>query len=165
MVASLAGHTHAFKDARRIGTSAYRTGGTQTVVLTVSQITNTAKTVTGNDTLETVTFGGSYCVDEFAFLEDINCQNFTIFLLVTLFETAEFSNITFGGGVGLCKMATHSLSGAAFFLLTKGQLNCRVSILFDGFHLCHNTRTSFNHCARNLLSVGIKKTGHSDFLS
>ena len=165
MVASLAGHAHALEDTRRIGASTYRTGGTQTVVLTVSQITNTAKTVTGNDTLETMTFRGSYSIDELAFLEDINCQNFTMFLFMTLLETAELSNITFGGSVGLGKMATHSLGGAAFFLLTKGQLNCRVTIFLDGLHLCHNTRTSFDNSARNLLSVGIKKTGHSNFLS
>ena len=55
--------------------------------------------------------------------------------------------------------------GAALLLLAESELDGLVAVFLDCSHLCHNTRTSFYHSARNLLSVGIKKTGHSDFLS
>ena len=165
MVASLAGHTHALEDTRGIGASANRTGSTQTVVLAVSHITDTAKTVSRNNALETLTFRGSDNVYKFAFLEDFHCQYFTIFLLVALLKAAELGEIAFGSGVGLCKMAFQRLGDTAFFLITKSQLNSLITIFLDGSNLCDDTRTSFNNCARNLLSVGIKKTGHSNFFT
>ena len=134
-------------------------------MLTVSKISNTAESVSLDDALETFTFGGSDNVNKFAFLEDFDCQYFAIFFLVAFFETAEFSEIAFRCGTGLCEMALHRLGGMRFFLFTKSQLNGFITIFFDSSYLCYDTRTSFNNCARNLLSVGIKKTGHTNFLS
>ena len=134
-------------------------------MLTVSEISNTTETVSFDYALETLTFGCSDDVNKLAFLEDFDCQYFTIFFLVAFFEAAELGEITFGSSACLCKMAFHGLVGARLFLLTKSQLNCFITIFLDGSNLCHNTRTSFNNCARNLFSVGIKKTGHSNFLS
>ena len=134
-------------------------------MLAVSEVTNTAKTVTSDNALEAFTFGGADDVDVFAFLEDIHGQYFTMFFLVALFKAAKFGEIAFGSGVGLSEMAFHGLGGVVFFFFTKSQLDGLVTIFFDGFYLCDDTRTSFNNSARNLFSVGIKKTGHSDFFT
>ena len=134
-------------------------------MLTVSEISNTAETVSFNDALETLTFGGSNDIDEFAFLEDFNCQNFAVFFLMAFLETGEFSQIAFRGGTCFCKMAFHRLGGMRLFLLAKSQLNGIIAVFLDRLHLCNDTRTSFNHCARYLLTVGIKKTGHSNFFT
>ena len=88
-----------------------------------------------------------------------------MFLLVSFFEAGELSEIALGGGVGFRKVAAHGLGGVAFLLLTKSELDGFVAVLLDGFDLCYDTRTSFYHCARNLLSVGIEKTGHSNFFT
>lgn len=165
MVARLASHTHSLEDTRGIGRCADRTRSAETVVLTVSEISNTAETVSLDYALETFTFRGSDNVNKFAFLEDFNSKDLAIFLLVALLKAGELGKITLRRGACLCKMALHRLRGVRFLLLTKSQLNSLIAILFDGFDLCHNTRTSFNNCARYLLAVGIKKTGHSDFFT
>ena len=165
MVTGLASHTHSLEDTRGVGRCADRTRSAETVVLTVSEISNTAETVSLDYALETFTFRGSYNVNKFAFLEDIHCKDFTVFLLVALLEAGELGKIAFRCGTCFCKMAFHRLGGMRFLFLTKSQLNGFITILLDGSHLCHDTRTSFNNCARYLLTVGIKKTGHSDFFS
>ena len=134
-------------------------------MLTVGLVTDTAKTVTGDDALEAFTFRSADNVDELAFLEHLDGEDLTVFLLVTLLEAAELSEVAFGGGVGFGEVAFHSLRGVALFLLAKSELDSLIAIFLNSSHLCNNTRTSFNNSARNLLSVGIKKTGHSDFLS
>ena len=134
-------------------------------MLTVSKISNTTESMSLDDTLETFTFGGSHHVDKFAFLEDFDGQNLTKFLLVALFETAKLSQVALRGGTSFCKMTLHRLGGTRFLFLTKSQLNGLITIFLDSSHLCNDTRTSFNNCARYLLTVGIKKTGHSNFFS
>ncbi len=134
-------------------------------MLTVSEISNTAETVSLDNALETFAFRSSDNVDIFAFLEDFDCQHFTIFLFVAFLETRKLSEIALRSSTGLCKMAFHRLGGMRFLLLTKSQLNGIIAVFFDRLNLCYNTRTSFNNCARYLLTVGIKKTGHSNFLS
>ena len=134
-------------------------------MLTVSEISNTAETVSLDYALETFTFRGSYNVNKFAFLEDFNRKDLTVFLLVTLLKTRELCKIALRCGTCFCKMTLHRLRGVRFLFLTKSQLNGFITILLDGSYLCYNTRTSFNNCARYLLTVGIKKTGHSDFFT
>ena len=134
-------------------------------MLTVSEISNTAETVSLDNALETFTFGCTDNVDKLAFLEDFNGKYLTMFLLMALLKTAKLGEIALGGGVRFGEVAFHGFGGMALFLLTKSQLDGFVAVLLNCSDLCHDTRTSFNHCARNLFSVGIKKTGHSDFLS
>ena len=134
-------------------------------MLTVSEISNTAETMSFDNALETFTFGSTDDIDELAFLEDVDGQDFTIFLFVALLEAAELGEIAFGGGAGLSEMASHRLVGARLFLLAKSQLDGFIAVLFDSSDLCDDTRTSFNNSARYLLTVGIKKTGHSNFFT
>ena len=134
-------------------------------MLTVSEISNTAETVSLDNTLEALTLGCSDDVNELAFLEHLDGQHFTVFFLVALLETAELGEVALRGGAGLGKMALHRLCGVRLFLLTKSQLDGLITILLNGSNLCYDTRTSFNNSARYLLTVGIKKTGHSNFLS
>jgi len=165
VVAHLTSHAHAFEDARGVGGCTDRTRGAQTVMLTVGLVADTAEAVTGDYALEAFTLGGADNVDKLALLEDLDGEHFTVFLLVAFLEAGELSEVAFGGGVGFGEVATHSLGGVLFALFTKGELDSLIAIFLNGSDLCNDTRTSFNHCARNLLSVGIKKTGHSDFLS
>ena len=165
MITGLSSHTHPLEYTRRIRRCTYRTRSAETVVLTVSEISNTAESVALDDTLETLTFRGSDDIDKLAFLEYIDSQYFTIFLLVALLKTSKLGEVALRRRASLGKMASHGLGNARLLLLAKGKLNSLIAILLDGSHLCHYTRTSFNHCARYLLTVGIKKTGHSNFLS
>ena len=134
-------------------------------MLAVSLITDTAETVTGDDTLETFTFRSTNDIDKFAFLEDADGKHLTIFLFMTLFKARKLCKILLRSSVGFCKVTFHGLVGAAFFLFAKSELDGLIAIFLNCSYLCDDTRTSFNHCARNLFSVGIKKTGHTDFLS
>jgi len=134
-------------------------------MLAVSKISNTAEAVSFDDALEAFTFGGADDVDEFAFLEDADGQDFTIFFLVSFFETRELSEVAFRGGACFGEMTFHRLGGVRLFFFAESELDSFVSVFFDSFDLCYNTRTSFNHSARYLFTVGIKKTGHSDFFS
>ena len=165
MVAGLAGHTHTLEDTRRIGRGTNRTGSAETVVLAVSQVSDTAEAVSFDDALEAFTFGGADDVDELAFLKNINGEDFTIFFLVAFLKTRELGEVALRSGTSLGEMATHGFVGMRFFLFTESQLNGFVAIFFDGSYLCDDTRTSFNNSARYLLTVGIKKTGHSDFFT
>ena len=165
MIALLTCHSHAFEDTRRIGGCANRTRSTQTVVLAVSFITDTAETMTSHNTLETFTLGCAYHVHKLAFLEHVHRKDLAVFLFMTFLKTGEFEDILLRSSTGFGKVATHRFVRTALFLLAKSKLDGIITIFFFCSNLCHHTRTSFNHSARNLFSVGIKKTGHSDFLS
>ena len=114
-------------------------------------------------------------VAEFSRFEEGHKKKFGEVLTVNVFQEGEFVDVVgtskgkgFQGVVtrhGFGEVAAHGLVRAALLLLAEGKLDGLVAVLLDCSHLCDHTRTSFNHCARNLLSVGIKKTGHSDFLS
>ena len=63
-ISHLATHAHAFKHLCRVRTSTNRTWLAGTIMLTVSRLTNTSKTVAFNYTLEAFTFGRSYYINE-----------------------------------------------------------------------------------------------------
>ena len=72
-------------------------------MLAVSQVTDTAETMSLNNALEALTFRGADNVDKLAFLEDVDRKHLTIFLLVAFLKAGELGKMLLGSRVGLGK--------------------------------------------------------------
>ena len=109
MVAHLTTHAQSFENSRRISAGADGTRFSQTVVLTVSCLTNAIEMMTFHNALEAFTFADATDIDKFAFHEHFDGNSFTQVLSVTCFETCELSNQLLRRCAGFLEMLLHSL--------------------------------------------------------
>ena len=72
MVAHLAGHAETLEHSRGVSAGADGTRFSQTVVLTVSCLTNAIEMMTFHNALEAFTFADAADIDKFAFHEDVD---------------------------------------------------------------------------------------------
>ena len=162
LTAHLATHTHALENLRRVRTCTNRTGFALTVVLTVSRLTHTTKTVTFYDTLETLTLRSSDYVNEVFFTEEFHshCITKVEFLIIN-----EFCEMTLRRHTGLLKMTQKRRGNILFLHILEAYLHCSITVGFNSFDLSYYARTAFDNCARHILAVGTENGSHSDFLS
>ena len=105
-----------------------------------------------NSALETFTFGNCSCVDLVAFCKDISFDHITQVVLSCVLKFELFYK-SLSGYTSFCKMShlsfvnTMSVSDFflsvcilvdnSFFLVSKCNLYCTVSIVLNSFDLCH----------------------------
>ena len=162
LTAHLATHTHALENLRRVRTCTNRTGFALTVVLTVSRLTYTTKTVTFYDTLETLTLRSSDYVNEVFFTEEFHSHCIT---KVKLLIINEFCEMTLRRHTGLLKMTQKRCGNILFLHILEAHLHCSITVGFNSFDLSYYARTAFDNCARHIFAVGTENGSHSDFLS
>ena len=163
LITHLAGHAKTLEHFSGIRAGTDRTGGAETVVLTVSLLTHTAETVTLNYALETFTFAGTNNIYETTFLEEFYSES--ISESGDSFERFELGQVSLRSHTGFLEVTGHRLSGVLLFLVDEANLNSLVTVFFKGFDLSDYARTYFDNSARNILSVGTENGCHSDFLS
>jgi hypothetical protein len=136
---------------------------TLAIVLTVSRTTNTRKTMTLNNTLETLTFRGTDSIDEVA-----DFENGEINLLTGLkrsFEGFELNQFKLGSYAGFFKVPLKWLAGAFLTLIAITELNGILTILLFCFDLRQHIWGGFHYCASLAGTVLTVKGGHTNFFS
>ena len=162
LAAHLTTHTHALEDLRGIRTCTNRTRLALTVVLTVSHLTHTTKTVTFYDTLETLTFRSSDYIYEVVFTEEFHSH---CIAEIELLIINKFSEMTLRRHTGLLKMTQKRCGNILFLHILEAYLHCSITVGFNSFDLSYYARTAFDNCARHIFAVGTENGSHSDFLS
>ncbi len=159
----LSAHAHSFEYFCRVRTSTNRTRLTGTIVLTVSSLAYTTKTMSFNNALETFTFGGSDNVYEVNVIEQIYSNSITEIQFIL--KSFELSQVLLGRYSGFFEVTHQRLRSMLFLLLLETQLNGSIAIFFYGLHLSNNTRTSFDNSAWYIFTLGTENGCHSDFFS
>ena len=159
----LSTHAHAFEYFCRVRTSTNRTRLAGTIVLTVSSLAYTTKTMSLNNALETLTFGCSGNVYEVSAIEQFygHCVTEIQFGL----KFFELSQVFLGCYSGFLEVTHQRLGSMLFLLVLETQLNGSIAIFFYGLHLSNNTRTCFDNSAWYIFTLGTENGCHSDFFS
>jgi len=163
LVAHLTCHAHALEDLCGIRAGTDRTGCTQTVVLTMSALSDTAETVALDNTLETFTLAHAGNIDELGVIEELHRDSLTS--LVLTFKTFELGQVSLWLDSGLLEVTSLGLGGVLVLLLDEADLKSLITISLNGLDLSNDTRTYFDNSARHVLAVGTENGCHSDFLS
>ena len=132
-------------------------------MLTVSGLTDTAKAMSLNYTLETFTFRSADDVNKCSVIKQFNGYGIT--QIQFCFKFFELSQVFLGSYSGLFEMAHQRLRRMLFFLFLKAQLNGCIAVFFYGLHLSNYTRTCFDNSAWYILTLGTENGCHSDFFS
>ena len=156
-------HARSREDTTRIGTSTYRSRSTETVVLAVSRLTYTAKTVTFYNTLETFTLACADNVNERTFLKEVGYGQRLAKRKLSV--KLKFCKMAHRLNASCLEMSGLSLVRVLLALGHEADLNCLIAVLLNSLQLRYNARTSFNYGARDVLAVGTKDGCHSDFFS
>ena len=119
MVAHLASHTQSLEHSRRISASTDGTRFSQTVVLTVSCLTNAIEMMAFHYALEALTFADAADINKFAFHEHVDGERFAQLFSVAFFETRELAHQFLRSRAGLGKVAKFSLSGILLLFLIE----------------------------------------------
>ena len=109
------GHPHPLENLSGIGSGSDRTGSALAVVLTVGRIVDTAKTVSFDDPLETLSLGGTNGADDVTRFKNFTDGNNIADSFFNNIEITEFYNPFFRSGTGFVKMAEERLR-SVFFL-------------------------------------------------
>ncbi len=159
------GHPHPLENLSGIGSGSDRTGSALAVVLTVGRIVDTAKTVSFDDPLETLSLGGTNGADDVTRFKNFTDGNNIADSFFNNIEITEFYNPFFRSGTGFVKMAEERLRSVFYFGITKSKLEGVVPIGFVRFDLGNNAGTGFYYRASNIVSSIIVDTGHADFFT
>ena len=92
-------------------------------------------------------------------LEDIAYVNVCNALETELLEYLLGSNIV------LCEVTLHSLVDSLCLYVTEADLNSLIAVIFDRLLLCDYTRTCFNDCYGDYVTLFVEDLRHTDFLS
>ena len=113
----LSAHAHSFEYFCRVRTSTNRTRLTGTIVLTVSSLAYTTKTMSFNNALETFTFGGSDNVYEVNVIEQIYSNSITEIQFIL--KSFELSQVLLGRYSGFFEVTHQRLRSMLFLLLLE----------------------------------------------
>ena len=156
-------HAHSFEYFCRVRTSTDRTRLTSAVVLTVSSLAYTTKTMAFYYTLETFTLRSTYNVNKSCVIEQFYGNSVTQIQLC--FKFFELSQVFLGSYSSFLKVTHQRLCSVLLLLVLEAQLNSFITVLFYSFHLSNNTRTCFDNSAWYILTLGTENGCHSDFFS
>ena len=163
LITGLTGHTGSFENLSGVRAGTYRTGSTQTVVLTVGGLSDTAESVATYDAFEAFTFRGSddiYIVGSFEKVDRDDVAGF-----VSLIKSFELGQVSLGGYSGFFEVAHFGLGGVFLFLIEETHLYGFVSVSFNRLYLSNYAGTYFDNSAWNIFSLGTENGCHSDFFS
>ena len=163
LVSGLTGHAGTFENLCGVRAGAYRTGGTQTVVLTVGGLSDTAESVATYDALEAFTFRCSDDVYILGTFEKVYRDNVAGF--VSLFKSFELGQVSLGGYSGFFEVSHFGLGGMFLFLFDETHLYGLIAVSFNRFYLSNYAGTYFDNSAWNIFSLGTENGCHSDFFS
>ena len=119
MVAHLACHTQSLEHSRGVSASANGTRFSQTVVLTVSCLTNAIEMMAFHYALEAFTFADAADINILAFHEHVDGKGFAQLFSVAFFETREFAHQLLRSRAGLGKVTLLGLGGVLHLLLIE----------------------------------------------
>ena len=159
----LATHTHSFEYFCRVRTCTDRTRFTSAVVLTVSSLTYSTKSMSFNYTLEAFTFRSTNNVNKASVVKHFYSNGITQIQLC--FKFFELSQVFLGSYSSFLKVAHQRLCSVLLLLVLEAQLNSFITVLFYSFHLSNNTRTCFDNSAWYIFTIGTENGCHSDFFS
>src|ERR1700741_2480814 len=132
-------------------------------MLTMCSFTNTTKTVTFNYTLETTPLGCTNNFNIIAFGKNVNRNGFTQVLIN--FAIAYFSDYFFRSCLCFGEMVHLRLIRMFWLLIAECNLECIISVGFNGLLLCNNARACLDDGYRSLSAGRIKDTGHANLLA
>ena len=156
-------HAQTLENLGGVRTSTDRTGLAQTVVLTVSALAYTTKTVTLHNALETLTLRGTNHVYKSSVIEQLYCKSVT--QVQFLIKALELSQVTLGGNTSLLKVAHQRSRSILLLSFLETNLNGCIAIFLDGLNLRYHARTYFDNSAWHILALGTENGCHSDFFS
>ena len=156
-------HAHTLEHLGGIRARTNRTGLTLTVVLSMSNLTDTTKSMTLHDALETMTLRDSYYIYEAALCKQLNGNSVT--QIQVIIKTCELGQVSLWCYTGFLEVSHQGCCGILFLCILETKLDGLITILLDTLNLSNNTRTYFDNSAWYILTLGTEYGCHSDFLS
>ena len=129
----------------------------------MSRLTYTAKAVTTNYPLETLTFRSTYYIHIDYILKDVDLDS--VAQLVVSRETFELGQVSHWGYSCLFKVTHERLCCMLLSGFLETELKSIVAVMFTCLDLSNHTRTQFDNSAWRIYTIGTENGSHSDFLS
>ena len=159
----LAAHSHTIEHLCGVRAGADRTRLALTVILTVGNLTYTAKTVALYNALEAVSLAGADDVDERSVGEHLYREG--VAQIQLLFKSGELGQVTLGLYAGLLEVSQQGSVSMLLGCFLEAELNGLVAILLNTLQLSNDAGTQFNNSAWYVLNLGTEKGSKSDCVS
>ena len=159
----MATHTHSFEYFCRVRTCTDRTRFTSAVVLTVSSLTYSTKSMSFNYTLEAFTFRSTNNVNISRIIEQLHCNS--VSQIQFCFKIFELGQVSLRSYTSFFKVPHQRFGSMLFLFVLETYLNSCIAVFLNTLNLSNYTRTSFDNSAWYIFTISTENGCHSDFLS